>query len=124
MDVKAREGDLYRVIRTFGHEFALCYGYYDERERDSRYGELLPIYPDFHASPQYTEDGYPFVTAMQDACEHFTGDDPEDGCHGCAHYRHGEEFLGICCHDGRRCPMTEYTGMENQPNNTMEETKI
>ena len=125
MDVKAREGDLYRVIRAFGHEFALRYGYYDERERDSRYGELLPIYPDFHASPQYTEDGYPFVTAMQDACEHFTGDYPEDGCHGCVCYRHGEEFLGICRHkERRRHPETEYTMMNDQPNNNMEETKI
>ena len=125
MDVKAREGDLYRVIRVFGCEFALYYGYYDERERQSQYSEPIPIYPDFHALPRYTADGYPFVTAMQDACRHFTGAHAEDGCHGCAHYRHGEEFLGICCHRERRqCPktMTEHIIMNKRPNNNMEET--
>lgn len=122
MDVKAREGDLYRVLRVFGREFALHYGYYDERERESRYSEPIPIYPDFHAFPQYTEDGHPFVTAMQDACEHFRGEHPEDGCHGCAHYRHGEEFLGICQHqERRRCHTAEYTMMNKHPNNDMEE---
>lgn len=101
MDVKAREGDLYRVICAFGREFALHYGYYDECERTSRYGEPVPIYPDFRATPCYTADGRPFVTAMQDACEHHEGGDREDGCHGCRHYEQCEEFLGVCKHTKR-----------------------
>ena len=102
MNGRPREGELYRVLCVFGREFRLYYGYYDERERQSRYSEPIPIYPDFRASPQHTEQGQPFVTAMQDACEHFSGERREDGCHGCEHYCHGEEFIGLCKHKARQ----------------------
>jgi hypothetical protein len=39
---------------------------------------------------------------MQDACEYFMGEDPNDGCYGCKSYRRGEEFLGVCLSESRR----------------------
>ncbi|MBQ8351208.1 MAG: hypothetical protein IJY20_04080 [Clostridia bacterium] len=102
MQRAAREGELYKVLTVFGISFPLYYGYYDERERDSRYSEPIPIYPDFIKQPRYTANGLPFVTAMQSVCPHYKGQSPEDGCHTCSHYQSGEEFLGICLHEGNR----------------------
>lgn len=96
MSERIKEGDLYKMVRVFGVDFELRYGYYDDTERESRYNDPIPIYPDFKRAPRYSEEGYPFVTAMQDACEDFRGRDPESGCYGCSHFRHGEELLGIC----------------------------
>ena len=96
MSEKITEGALYKRVSVFGVDFELRYGYYDDAERNSRYNDPIPIYPDFRRKPRYSEEGYPFVTAMQDACEHFAGSDREGGCFGCSHFRHGEELLGIC----------------------------
>ena len=89
------EGDLYKRITAFGKTFELCYGYYEDFER--QHNDPMPIYPDFRKHPVYTEDGAPFVTQMQDACIHYAGNaavDPD--CASCKHFCHGEELLGIC----------------------------
>ena len=90
MDSKPREGDVYKVLTAFGKSFTLRYGYYEERERESKWAEPMPIYPDFLKDPTYTEVGEPFVTGQ------FVGKNREDGCFGCEYYRKGDEFLGIC----------------------------
>ena len=89
-----RDGDLYKVITLYGKRFELRYGYYEEFERSR--GEPIPIYPDFREAPCYTDDGYPFVTAMQTPCEEHCGGDPEYGCHDCLYYKQEEDLLGIC----------------------------
>ena len=94
---RPRDGDLYKIITLHGRTFALRYGYYEEFERAR--GEPIPIYPSFRESPLYTDEGYPFVTAMQDACSHHSGGNPEYGCHSCLYYKGGEELLGICVCD-------------------------
>ena len=71
--VTPREGDLFRIIRTCGKTFEIRYGYYEERDRHTQFAEPVPIYPDFTELPQYTDDGTPFVTAMQNPCESFEG---------------------------------------------------
>ncbi|MBE6629774.1 MAG: hypothetical protein E7624_02870 [Ruminococcaceae bacterium] len=95
-----RDGDLYKRITLHGVSFELRYGYYEEFERAS--GEPIPIYPDFEKEPRYTAEGHPFVTAMQNACPHHHGADPEYGCHGCLYYKEGEELIGICTCEQRK----------------------
>lgn len=99
-----KEGDLYKRMTVFGKSFELRYGYYEEFER--QYNEPMPIYPDFLQAPLYTDDGFPFVTQMQDACIHYIGKEERDqDCAGCVHYLHGEEFLGVCsCPQNRKQP--------------------
>ena len=91
-----KEGDLYKIVNTFGKTFELRYGYYSESDR--RY-EPDVIYPDFIKEPMYTEEGTPFVTMMQDACPHYKGRaarTSDTTCAECHYFRHGEEWFGVC----------------------------
>lgn len=94
-----KEGDLHAVVETFGHTFELRYGYYESCDRD---GPPDVIYPNFQANPQYTAEGQPFVTRMQDACSHYTSNKrkcPDSTCGECGYFHRGEDWFGIC-----RCP--------------------
>ncbi len=93
---KPTEGEIFKVITLFGKSFELRYGYYEDYERESEYGEPIPIYPDFLRTPQYSKDGYPFVTQMQDKCQHAVTLQNGDCCADCVYYHHGEELLGLC----------------------------
>ena len=91
-----KEGDLYKVVNTYGRTFELRYGYYGECDR--KYDPDV-IYPDFTKEPVYTNDGTPFVTMMQDACKSYRGEakrTPDTTCAECRYFRRGEELLGIC----------------------------
>ncbi len=99
---QAQPGDLYKEIEIFGKTFHIYYGYYDECEQDNPLVDPMPIYPDFLKDPQHTEEGYAFVTKMQDACKHYDGKPSEyKECAECAYYHHGEELLGICTYPER-----------------------
>lgn len=92
-----KEGDLFKVIRVHGATFEIKYGFYEERDRHTRFAEPMAIYPNFTAKPQYTDDGIPFATSMQIPCENFKGRKDEDStCGDCAYYQHCEELIGIC----------------------------
>jgi len=91
---KIRDGDLYKIISLFGKEFEIKYGYYEEYERTR--GEPIPIYPDFERYPEHTEEGYPFVTQMQELCEHGESEISDAYCADCKYYKHGEDLIGIC----------------------------
>ena len=92
-----KEGDLYKVITAYGKTFHLYYGYYEECDRYSKYNEPVEIDPDFIKEPVYTDDGVPFVTAMQVPCRYFKGELDEDNtCYQCANYKKCDELLGIC----------------------------
>ena len=96
-NIPPKEGDLYKTINVFGKSFKLYYGYYDERDRYSKYGKLMEIYPDFINNPIYTDDGYPFVTAIQKVCENYTQiKDTTNRCVDCIHYQKGVELFGLC----------------------------
>ena len=91
------EGDLFKRIEVFGAVFDIFYGYYEEYERSNPDIEPMPIYPDFLSRPIFTNDGYPFVTKMQDGCRHYNGKlskSPE--CAECKYYRQGKDLIGIC----------------------------
>ena len=96
MDTVLKEGDLYKIINLFGKTFELRYGYYTESERNSKFNEVIPIYPNFVKDPQYTNEGHPFVTQMQDICDFYVGEPNGEDCFSCKHYRHGDDLLGIC----------------------------
>lgn len=91
-----KEGDLYKIIKISNIEFEIRYGYYEEADRYSKYNEPIPIYPDFIKNPQYTEEGFPIVTHMQDKCIYFKGNIKEDSCYKCVHYKEQEDLMGIC----------------------------
>ena len=94
-----KEGDLYRVVTTFGRTFELRYGFYDERDRQNPLCEPVIIYPDFLKEPLYTDAGDPFVTMLQDACSCYQGETkrtPDTTCSECKHFKQGEEWFGIC----------------------------
>ena len=103
-----QEGDLYKVVTTFGKTFELRYGFYDERDRRSPLCDPTVIYPDFLKDPLFTEQGEPFVTMMQDACGCYVGGakrTPDTTCAECGCFRRGEEWFGICtCPHKRNIP--------------------
>lgn len=100
MLTKPKEGDLFKVIRIHGRTFEIRYGFYEECDRTNRFAEPVEIYPDFIKDPQYTDEGLPFVTAIQAPCKKFKGNKNENStCEECEHYEHCEELLAIC-----RCP--------------------
>ena len=104
-----KEGDLYRVVVTFGKTFELRYGFYEERDRESPLCEPAIIYPDFIRDPMFTENGEPFVTMMQDACGHYKGNTKrtqDSTCAECIYFKQGEEWFGICACGKRRKPET------------------
>ena len=93
---KINEGDLYKIIKISNKEFEIRYGYYEESDRYSKYNEPIPIYPDFIKNPEYTKEGFPLVTQMQDKCKYFKGNLKEESCFKCLHYKEVEDLIGIC----------------------------
>ncbi len=92
-----QEGDLFKSLEIHGHRFDIYYGYYEDCERENPAVDPMPIYPDFLNAPHYTASGAPFVTKMQDACEHYIGKvTAYKECAECAYYSHGDDFIGIC----------------------------
>ena len=103
---RPREGDLFKRIELHGKTFEIRYGFYEDCDRYTRFAEPMPCYPDFLAEPQYTDNGIPYVTAIQDVCRHFVGQRDENStCGDCAEYRHGDEMLGLCA-----CPQNIRNG--------------
>lgn len=96
---KHLEGDFYKKIELHGKSFALYYGYYEECDRVNPLCDPIVIYPDFLKDPVYTEDGAPFVTMMQDACDSYKGKarrNEDTTCAECKYFSRGEEWFGIC----------------------------
>ena len=100
------EGELYKIITTFGKTFELRYGYYGEKDRQNPLCQPAAIYPDFTVEPLYTDEGDPFVTMLQDACTSYRGESkktPDTTCAECKYFKRGEEWFGICkCEQNRK----------------------
>ena len=97
---KIRDGDIFKVIEVFGKQFEIKYGYYEDYERHR--GEPVPIYPDFERNAEYTDEGRPFVTQMQDLCELGSSKFEEGCCVDCKYYKHGDDLIGICTNDSKK----------------------
>ncbi len=94
---KSTEGALYKIIELHGVKFEIKYGYYNEEEK--KRWDPTPIFPDFTESPVYTPDGFPFITASQDTCLHYSPKENASGenwCYDCIHFSAGEEIIGTC----------------------------
>ena len=94
-----KEGELYKIITTFGKTFELRYGYYGECDRQNPLCQPAVIYPDFTVEPLFTDTGEPFVTMMQDACASYRGESkktPDTTCAECKYFKRGEEWFGVC----------------------------
>ncbi len=106
-DMKSyREGDVYKRINMGGQTFEIRYGYYSDSEREL--GEPIPILPDFLSMPQYDTNGRPYVTYIQDPCEHYETGDGRAGdgwCADCIHYPDKSIEIGIC-----KCRKNIYAG--------------
>ena len=94
---RARVGDLYKTVVLCDKSFVIRYGYYEADE--IKRGDPIPIYPDFKQTPEHTVDGYPFVTQMQDLCEHGSSRFKEGLCIDCKYFEAGDDLIGIC-----KCP--------------------
>lgn len=102
-----KEGELYKALCVHGAVFEVYYGYYEECERENPAIDPMPIYPDFIKEPQYTSEGFPFVTKMQDACKYYSGRPGEfNDCAECQYYSHGDELLGVCVCPKKQIPNT------------------
>ncbi len=100
--MKMKEGDLYRILEIGGASFEIRYGYYEEADRVGKYNDPIPIYPNFLAEPQYNNEGYLFVTEMQDACNYYEGIPNQDFCRACSHFRGEDDLIGVCTHHKTR----------------------
>ncbi len=76
---------------------------------DEETKESYPVYPDFEATPEYTEDGRPFATAEQERCPYakptVAGLPTPGDCGGCGwFYREHTPYdpIGICMCTSRR----------------------
>ena len=103
-----KEGDLYKEVTISGKTFRLLYGYYESFERESRFNDPIPIYPDFIRKPHYTAEGIPIVTAMQNVCGFYSGINDEDsGCSDCMFFQKSEDLFGFC-----NCPHNKHASEE------------
>ena len=102
------EGTLYKRLILHGQVFELRYGYYEDRDRNNPTLDPMPIYPDFLKHPQFTQEGFAFVTKMQDACPHYRGEAFLcKECAECAFFQPGEDLIGICvCEENKGTPTT------------------
>ena len=94
-----KEGDLYRILEIGGARFEIRYGYYEELDRVGKYNDPIPIYPNFLENPQYNNEGYPFVTEMQDTCVYYDGCKTQEFCSACSYFQAEDDLIGTC-----RCP--------------------
>ena len=104
------EGDIYKVLTVGGKEYVLRYGYYSEADREE--GILIPLLPDFYASPEYTPEGYALATRVQDACPHYrskNGKSGENWCADCIYYPSTTDEIAVCQSENTRKPKGGHT---------------
>ena len=91
-----------KISRVGGREFHV-YRQYDEQLQ----AEYL-TYPDFKEYPEYTDEGRPFSTAVDEGCPYYKppvlGEPGSDDCGGCGwfHREAPYDIIGICMCDANR----------------------
>ena len=85
-----------KVINVCGREFRLFKYYDDVLEK-----KLLNL-PDFAEYPEYTDDGNPFVLAIEESCQNWkpyaVNDSAPGDCSGCGWFylEHPTDSIGVC----------------------------
>lgn len=88
-----------KIIRVGNREFRL-YKYYDDM-----LGEELIDYPNFQEKPEYTDEGRPFVMAIQESCQYWKPYSSESSypgdCSGCGWFylEKDADAIGICMYE-------------------------
>ena len=95
-----KEGELYKRVTVEGKTFELYYGYYEDFEREHH--EPIPLYPDFARNPEYTADGIPIVTGMQNPCPYYSGREDGESCSECSYFKICRELFGLCTNPQNR----------------------
>lgn len=97
------EKHLHKIYQVGDRSFPIYFEY------DEQMGERYPAYPDFEEHPEYTREGHPFVTAVQERCPFVKVKSLEEEmpseCSDCAwFYREHTPYdpIGICMCDARR----------------------
>ena len=99
---KVKEGDLYKIIKISDITFEIKYGYYEEKDKKSKYNEPIPIYPDLENHPVYTKEGQRVVTQMTNKCKYYIGNKNSESCFGCLYLKICEDLIGVCnCHHNK-----------------------
>jgi len=70
--MQEKEKHLHKVYQVGDHSFPVY------REYDEQLDKSYPAFPDFEKCPEYTAEGRPFVTAVQDSCPYAMARDPEE----------------------------------------------
>lgn len=90
------EKKLHEIIHVGGREFRI----YIER---NELGDELPNYPDFQATPAYTDEGWPFARSIASTgCEHWKPDDLDStsggDCGDCGwlYLESDNDLIGLC----------------------------
>ena len=91
-----KEGELYKIIVIDDISIEIRYGYYDEKDRYSKYNEPIPIFPDLFNNKLYTKTGVRIVTKMQEICDCYDGMKDVTECYGCKYYKEYEDLIGVC----------------------------
>jgi hypothetical protein len=111
--MKREEKHLHKIYRVGEWSFPVYLEY------DEQLGESFLAYPDFEECPEYTGEGRPFVTPVQESCPYAKAKAPEEetpsDCSGCGwFYREHTPYdpIGICMCDVRRC--TPSSGVEQR----------
>ena len=79
----------------------------------------MPIYPDFRELQECTNEGFPFVTQMQDGCPHLSPIGEDGDCFSCRYYIQGEDLIGACIH-----PENRKRGSPSKAENGQSETSL
>lgn len=98
--MKEKEKHLHKVYQVEDHSFPVY------REYDSQMDESYPVFPDFEKCPEYTAEGRPFATAVQDSCPYakarVPGEETPGDCSDCKwFFREHTPYdpIGICMNE-------------------------
>lgn len=96
------EKHLHKIYQVGDRSFPIYFEY------DEQMGESYPAYPDFEEYPEYTAEGRPFVTVVQENCPYAKVKSLEEEmpseCSDCGwFYREHTPYdpIGICMCDAR-----------------------
>ncbi len=94
-----RKKHLHKIYQVGDHHFPVY------QEYDEQMGESYPVFPDFEVCPEYTAQGRPFVTAVQESCPYAKARNLEETPSDCSDcewfFREHTHYdpIGICMNE-------------------------
>lgn len=112
-EMNRNEKKLHEILRVGGREFKIYVEY------DESLGEAQPNYPDFSATPEYTDEGRPFARSISSACRYWKPYDLDSttigGCGACGwlYLESENDRIGICMCESLKQPDVEHEQNED-----------